>query len=98
MPGTRVKTFQDRACTACSFYAAEWDGEVGSIYCGSSCEKPGNERFGNLKTFPFKNKRSCFIVNFWFSEFVDKIKTGSEEELDRLWKAYQEKYHENIQS
>lgn len=79
---------------------------LGSDSCGGEpeysvswpiCDKHGNERFSNLKSFPFKKKMTCFVLNFWHSEFADMI-SGEEKNDDEAFRLYREKYHGEIKT
>jgi len=89
----RLGARSERSCTKCAYYGEEHEGEYGGTLVGVYCHKPGQERFGNLKTFPFKNKRHCFVIDFWHSEFTDEI-DGSEKSLDEAFRRYNLKYHD----
>ena len=65
------KLIEERTCMKCEHYHEEWDGDYGTIFCGSHCNL--NEKYGNLPSFPFKKKMPCFQINFWLSRFADLV-------------------------
>ncbi len=54
------------------------------------CTKDENWRFNNLKSFPFKKDMPCWHPDFWHSKFAGMIRTGSNREVNRLFKAFGE--------
>lgn len=74
-------------CSTCARLGSDGDGPE---YNGSwpICNKV--ERYGYLKSFPFKKEMPCWEPDFWHSKFTDsdRMRTGSEYELDRLSKQF----------
>lgn len=52
------------------------------------CTKKENERFNNLKSFPFTKEMPCWTPEFWHSKFAGMIKTGSKREMNKLGKMF----------
>lgn len=85
-----TKSFHGRKCTECVHYVESYASyEEGGYLEELGCEKPGNERFGNLKSFPFKNRRSCFQIEFWHSRFGELV-TGNEGRNERVRKLFEQ--------
>lgn len=80
-------------CSTCSRLGIDGDGPE---YKGSwpVCNKV--DRFGYLRSFPFKKEMKCWEPDFWHSKFTDssRMRTGSQREMNRLtkqfWAAVQE--------
>lgn len=68
-------------CESCCHLGSEGDGPE---YNGSwpVCDKI--ERYGFLKSFPFKKEMPCWYPEFWASKFSEEIRTGSDEEHERI--------------
>jgi len=104
MPGSSIPAFFERKCSQCTYYSEEHDGEYGEIFCGSSCSKPGNERYANLKSFPFKNEQPCFVEEFWFSKYTDLVEEvphpeyGWDISLDKAIAAWREQWKHKLDS
>ena len=92
MVGTHNRFWDKRKCTKCVFYYEEWEGEYSSTYLtGTWCtfDDPKRHHYGNLKSWPFKNGCSEFVVDFWFSEHLAKLGDDvCEESIDKAMREY----------
>ncbi len=74
-------------CSTCSRLGSDGDGPE---YNGSwsICNKV--ERYGYLRSFPFKKEMKCWEPDFWHSKFTDpvRMRTGSDREMSRLTKQF----------
>lgn len=72
-------------CETCQNLGSDGDGPE---YNGSwpICNKV--DRFGYLKSFPFKKEMKCWEPDFWQSKFTDKIQTAEDDEMKRLADAF----------
>ena len=64
------------SCQTCVHFGEERDGDYGQIFCGYTCNEHPN--FQNLRSFPFKKKKDCHVLDFWHSEFANGL-DGTEE-------------------
>lgn len=72
-------------CTTCHHLRAEGDGlEYDNNWL--VCDKI--ERYGHLKTFPFKREMKCWQPNFWHSKFTAMIKKGTDAEVQAARDAF----------
>lgn len=81
---------EKRACVKCTSYEEEYDGDPPISYlCGYTCDE--HPHYSNLKSFPFKKKMPCFVLDFWHSEFTELI-DGTEESYDKATDLWRDKY------
>lgn len=78
-------------CETCKHLGSDGDGPE---YNGSwpVCNKV--DRYGYLRSFPFKKDMPCWEPDFWKSKFCQDMKTGTEAELGRLVKQYRKAVEE----
>lgn len=72
-------------CHTCGYLG--WDSPGSDDPCEPTwpiCDREENARFNNLQSFPFKKRMSCWYPDFWKSGFVDRIKHGTDKEVNKL--------------
>lgn len=87
-------------CESCSYCGTDSDGgEPEYVVSWMVCEKPGNEGFNNLKTFPFKKRMKCHLPEFWYTKFAeavggstDRMVNRSMDRAFRLYRLWKEKW------
>ena len=77
-------------CMTCKHLGSESDGNFPEMATHwHVCRKKGNERYENLKPFPFKTEQKCWQPEFWHSKFTDTI-DGSDESVGKAIEQFTE--------
>lgn len=86
-----LENLANAGCISCAYLGSENDGaEPEYSKSWPICER--FPRYSALKSFPFKKKMPCFRLDFWQSEFAEKIVTGEHEEILKLMDEWAKKY------
>ena len=89
-PKWRKRLNRASKCKECEFYRESYSGyEEGGYLEELECVR--RPRISNLWSFPFIRDQTCFVPNFWFSEFSELVK-GDDHTLSRAIKLWREKY------
>jgi hypothetical protein len=79
-------------CRTCAYLGNECNDSSDYSYGNSwpVCEKEENWGYNNLKSFPFQKEMSCWVPDFWHSRFADMVKTGSNREMNKLYRMFKQ--------
>lgn len=67
-------------CDTCELGFAEHDGENGELYCGFFCSH--HDKYLEDVGVDVKAEKECWQPDFWYSGFMEDVKSGTTEELD----------------
>lgn len=85
-----VTGITDASCQTCPYIDDVSDGWEYGQEPYYVCSHPKHKHKSNLKGFPFKTDQICWVPQFWASKFSGMIRTGEDEEINDLYRQFNE--------